>query len=73
MDLEQYYTVQEIRELLKISDRTLYRYIKSGQLKAEKFMSRYRISESNLKEFLKNSKSDTTDILKMLKDKENKK
>ena len=46
------YTVQELTELLKVTQRTLYRYIKAGQLKTIKLGREYRVTEDALKEFL---------------------
>ena len=46
------YTVQELTEVLKVTQRTLYRYIKAGQLKTIKLGREYRVTEEALKEFL---------------------
>lgn len=46
------YTTGEAQELLKVTQRTLYRYIKAGQLKAIKLGREYRITEESLKDFL---------------------
>jgi excisionase family DNA binding protein len=55
-----YYTVEESAAKLKISKYTVWKYIKSGQLKAAKIGKIYRISESQLDEFMKSleTKSD---------------
>lgn len=46
------YTTEDALEILKVSQRTLYRYIKAGQIKAIKLGREYRITEEALKEFL---------------------
>ena len=50
---EKYYSVSEVMQILSIkSNRTIYRYIKTGKLKAIKFNDRIRISEADLQEFI---------------------
>jgi excisionase family DNA binding protein len=49
---ERYLTLPEVAERLKVSRRTIYRWIKSGDLSAYQFGREYRITESALKEFL---------------------
>lgn len=46
------YTTQEVLEVLKIHRRTLYRYIKAGQIKAIRMGREYRITEKALSDFL---------------------
>lgn len=46
------YTVEEIKEILKVTQRTLYNYIKSGNLKAVKIGKYWRIKQADLEEFL---------------------
>lgn len=46
------YTVEEARELLKVTRRTLYRYIKAGQIKTVKLGREYRITEESMRDFL---------------------
>lgn len=49
------YTVKEVSELLKVSERTVREYITKRQikpLKAVKRGKRYLITEENLKEFM---------------------
>jgi len=46
------YTVKEVKDILKVSRRTLYNYIKSGDLTAVKVGKYWRIRESDLQEFL---------------------
>ncbi len=49
---ERYATLPEVAERLKVSRRTVYRWIKNGDLKAYQFGREYRITESALKDFL---------------------
>ena len=49
---ERYLTLPEVAEQLKVSRRTVYRWIKSGDLDAYQFGREYRITESALKDFL---------------------
>lgn len=49
---ERYLTLPEIAERLKVSRRTVYRWVKDGDLSAYKFANEYRIAESDLKAFL---------------------
>jgi excisionase family DNA binding protein len=49
---ERFLTLPEVAEHLKVSRRTVYRWIKAGELSAYKFANEYRITESDLKDFL---------------------
>ena len=44
-------TIEEVAEILRVSSRTIIRYIESGKLKASKIGS-WRIKESNVHLFL---------------------
>lgn len=46
------YTLDEIAEMLHITRRTLYTYIKEGKLQAVKIGKYWRVSETNLQAFL---------------------
>lgn len=46
------YTLEEIAELLHITRRTLYSYVKEGKLKGVKVGKYWRVTEKNLEEFL---------------------
>lgn len=54
---EKYYSVKEVGEILRRSNRTIYAYIRSGQLKAHQMTqsknAKFIIAESDLKEFMK--------------------
>ena len=49
---ERYSTLPEVAERLKVSRRTVYRWIKNGDLNAYQLGREYRITESALKQFL---------------------
>jgi len=44
------YTPEEIADILKLSRRTIYTYIKEGKLQAFKIGKRWRVSEEALKQ-----------------------
>ncbi len=46
------YTLEEIMEMLNVTRRTLYNYIKDGRLEAVKVGGIWRVTERNLKKFL---------------------
>lgn len=47
----RFYNVMEVAEILKVTRRSVYRYLKSGDLKAVKIGKEWKISEPNLKAF----------------------
>jgi putative molybdopterin biosynthesis protein len=49
-----FYTVEEVSKKLKITKLSIYRYIKSGKLKAYRIGKNIRISEENLNKFIIN-------------------
>ncbi len=53
---KQFYTAQELAELLGFNIMTIYRYIKSGKLKAYKFGKDFRIDNAEFQSFLKKVK-----------------
>ena len=53
---DEYYTIQEVANKLKVAYLTVYRWIQSGKLKAVKAGKQHRISQTNLKKFLSESK-----------------
>lgn len=53
--MEKSFTLKKVTQILRVSERTVMRYFKSGKLKASK-LGQWRIREKNLEEFLnKNS------------------
>jgi excisionase family DNA binding protein len=49
---EQLYTPQEVADYLKVDVRTVYRWLREGELSAIRFQREYRITERDLKDFL---------------------
>jgi excisionase family DNA binding protein len=49
---EQIYTPQEVADYLKVDVRTVYRWLRDGELSAIRFQREYRITERDLKDFL---------------------
>jgi excisionase family DNA binding protein len=48
---EAFLTVEEAAKLLKLAEKTLYREIKGGNLKAHRFGRAIRLSRSDLAEY----------------------
>ena len=48
-----YLTTTEVSDLLRITRRTVYNYIKSGVLKCSKVGRLYRVKSQDLEEFIK--------------------
>jgi excisionase family DNA binding protein len=46
------YTMEEVCEILSITKRTVYNYIKAGKLKAFKMGKYWRVTEENLRAFI---------------------
>lgn len=46
------YTLTEVIDILKVTRKTLYAYIKSGKIKAIKIGRNWRITDESLREFL---------------------
>lgn len=49
---QQYFTVEEVMEILDISSNTLYRYFNRGLLDKVKFKNRNYIPRENLKNYI---------------------
>ncbi|HRR98121.1 MAG TPA: helix-turn-helix domain-containing protein [Candidatus Syntrophosphaera sp.] len=52
MEIIRLYTLTEVADILRVTRRTLYNYIKSGKLKAVKMGREWRITYENLKDFI---------------------
>ena len=48
------YTLDEVADILKVTKRTLYSYVKEGKLTAVKMGKYWRVSEENLQAFISN-------------------
>ncbi|HDR7311486.1 TPA: helix-turn-helix domain-containing protein [Bacillus cytotoxicus] len=51
----QFYTIKEFANMVKISEKTVTRYIKTGDLKAVKFGGQWRITDQAVQEYIKNN------------------
>ncbi|TVP95176.1 MAG: DNA-binding protein [Acholeplasmatales bacterium] len=53
IDIElKLYTIEEVTKILKVTQRTVYNYIKSGELKAIKVGKNWRVKHKDLEQFL---------------------
>ncbi len=57
MKSKPFYKAEELAEVLQVNIMTIYRYIKSGKLKAYKIGKEYRIDEKEFNKFLEQSKT----------------
>ena len=53
---KQFYTAQELADILGYNIMTIYRYIKAGKLTAYKVGKEFRIDHSEFNKFLKKTK-----------------
>jgi excisionase family DNA binding protein len=51
---KEFYTAQELADKLRVNIMTIYRYIKSGKLKAYKLGKDFRIDQKEYSRFLNN-------------------
>ena len=51
------YTLDEVANIMKVTKRTLYNYIKAGTLHAVKMGKYWRVSEDSLQAFISNGTS----------------
>jgi excisionase family DNA binding protein len=49
---ETYLTVQEVADVLKVTRKTVYRWIEAGELPVIQVGREYRITETDLREFV---------------------
>ncbi len=54
--IKEFYLVEELAERLRVSNMTIYRYIKAGKLKACKIGKEFRIEQEEFNHFIKNSR-----------------
>ena len=55
MTTEQYYSIEEVAQMLKVAYLTVYRWIRARKLKALKAGKQYRITKVELNSFLENN------------------
>ena len=56
MKKEEYYSIEEVAKMLKVAYLTVYRWVRSGKLKAVKAGKQYRISKEEVGRFIKKEK-----------------
>lgn len=52
----EFYTLQEVADLLKVQYLTIFRWVKGGKLSAYKFGKQYRVSAETLQHFIDSAK-----------------
>lgn len=57
MKNKPFYKAEELAEVLQVNIMTIYRYIKSGKLKAYKIGKEYRIDKKTFDHFLESVKT----------------
>lgn len=53
VERERFHTIPEVARILRVSDQSVRRWIKAGELRATKPGKEYRIGQSDLEEFLR--------------------
>ncbi len=53
---KDFYLVEELAKKLRVSNMTIYRYIKAGKISAYKIGKEFRIERKEFNNFLNNSK-----------------
>ena len=53
----EFYLVEELANTLRVSNMTIYRYIKAGKVKAYKIGKEFRIDKSEFQSFLSKVKT----------------
>lgn len=56
MENKEFYLVEELAQKLRVSNMTIYRYIKAGKVKAYKIGKEFRIDEREFNKFLQKTK-----------------
>ena len=54
---KEFYTAQELADKLRVNIMTIYRYIKSGKLRAHKIGKEFRIDKKEFSRFLRNAET----------------
>ena len=52
----EFYTAQELADILKVNIMTIYRYINSGKINAYKIGKEFRIDKNEFQNFINQSK-----------------
>ena len=53
-EIKRVYTLDEVADIMQVTKRTLYNYIKAGTLHAVKMGKYWRVSEESLQDFISN-------------------
>lgn len=53
---EEFYTLHEVADLLKISYMTVFRWVKAGKLEAYQIGKQYRVKQSTIDAFIEKKK-----------------
>ena len=61
--MDQYYSISEVAKNLKLSQKSIRRYIHSGQLRASKVGGVYRLSETEIKNFIFDKEKDQKKLI----------
>ncbi len=56
MEIDKFYTAEELAKALQLNIMTIYRYIKAGKLNAYKFGKEFRIDKKEFERFVKKAK-----------------
>ncbi len=54
--INEFYSLQEVADILKVQYLTIFRWVKSGKLPAYKFGKQYRVDIETLQRFIKSAK-----------------
>lgn len=60
--MEEMHTAEEIAKMLRVSPKTVYRLIERGEIVAHKIGGQFRVSDSDLQDFLIKSRIPTKDV-----------
>lgn len=53
--MEKIYTLKQVAKILELSERTIFRYLKTGKISGSK-IGHWRFTEQDVKEFLEKNK-----------------
>ncbi len=56
MSKSEFYRAEDLAKMLKVNIMTIYRYIKSGKIKAHKIGKEFRIDKKSFDDFLNETK-----------------
>ena len=59
-DFEKLYTLEEVEKIVRVTRQCLYNHIRDGKLKASKIGREYKVTESNLKQYIEKGTKKTT-------------